>query len=282
MAPQNETGVVYGSGLTNGGSKTLRMDIYQTGQDCTALRPLVMIIHGGGFTRGSKTQSPWPDRARDAVARDYVAVSIDYRLIGDNPVVTAEFDPLRTDLINANQLPAWTNSNITVFATGVAAAVEDTVTALRYLQNNNPSDRCIDMTKIALWGGSAGAMTAMHTAYGLDEYSITFPQPGVVIDYWGSVFIDGMMSGNDAPFFIVHGEQDSVVDHQEALDLASEADSVGLKYAFYTVAGADHGYSTIDIKAPVVNGATLLGLTMNFIDAHLKGGTPVYETRTVN
>lgn len=280
-SPESEADVVYGSGLTNGGAKTLLMDIYQTGETCDTLRPLVLIIHGGAFARGSKTSSGWDDRARDAVGRGYVAASINYRLIGDNPVVSTEFDSLRRDLIATNVNPDWDGNSVQVFANAVAAAVEDGVTALRYLRDNSPEDRCIDMSKVAIWGGSAGSITAMHIGYGLDEYSIDFPTPSVIINYWGMVFQDGLMKANDAPLFILHGGDDDIVDIQEAIDLKSEADAVGVGAALYTVAGAGHGYSGINISTPLVNGKSLRTLTLDFLDAHLGDGTAVYETVTI-
>lgn len=286
MTPTNETDVVYGSGLTNGGSKTLVMDIYQTGQQCDALRPLVLIIHGGGFRRGSKTSTGWDDRARDAVARGYVAAAINYRLIPDDPVISAEFNPVLSDLITANVDQDWDNNSVAVFAGGITAAIEDTVTALRYLDNNSPEDRCIDMSKIALWGGSAGAITAMHVAYGLDAHSINFPQPDVVIDYWGMVFLDGMIDSSEAPLFILHGGADDLIDPQEARDLKAEADAMSVGASLYMVAGAGHGYSGISLQSQsqTVSGRTLLALTMDFLDAHLKSGAPapVYESVTIN
>ncbi|MCH9751514.1 MAG: alpha/beta hydrolase [Alphaproteobacteria bacterium] len=286
MTPVNETNVVYGSGLTNGGSKTLLMDIYQTGEECTALRPLVLLIHGGGFRQGSKTSSGWNERARDAVARGYVAAAINYRLIPDDPVISAEFDPVRTDLITANVDQDWDNNTVEVFAGGITAAVEDTVAALRYLESNSPADRCIDMSKIGIWGGSAGAITAMHVAYGLDTYSITYPKPAVVIDYWGMVFLDGMIGASEAPLFILHGGNDNLIDPQEARDLKTEADAIGVGASLYMVSGAGHGYSGISIESQgqSVNGKTLLELTLDFLDAHLKDGSPapVYESVTIN
>ncbi|NQY97372.1 MAG: alpha/beta hydrolase [Henriciella sp.] len=286
MTPTNETNVVYGTGLTDGGSENLLMDIYQTGQECTELRPLVLIIHGGGFRQGSKTSTGWDDRARDAVSRGYVAAAINYRLIPDDPVISAEFTPVLNELIAANVDQDWDDNTVADFAGGITAAIEDTVTALRYLDSNSPADRCIDMSRIGIWGGSAGAITAIHVAYNLDTFSITYPKPDVVIDYWGMAFLDGIIGPTEAPLFILHGGADDLIDPQEARDLKAEADSIGVGASIYMIAGAGHGYSGISIEsqAQAVNGVTLLDLTLNFLDAHLKTGAPapVYEDVTVN
>ncbi|MCR9079553.1 MAG: alpha/beta hydrolase [Hyphomonadaceae bacterium] len=280
-----ESDIVYAEGQTTVGSKPLLMDVYQVDEPCERLKPLVVIIHGGAFVRGSKTRSGWDERARDAARRGYVAAAINYRLIPDQPVISDEFVAVRDDLFEAKaDLPSNTHS-LEIYAGGIAAAIEDTVTALRFLGDSSPQDRCIDMSRIGLWGGSAGAIAAMHVAYGLDDYDIGFPKPDVVIDYWGMMFIDGMMRPSDAPLFILHGSADDRVAVKGAFDLKRQADAVDVDASLYIVDGAAHGYADISLNSEhqAVNGVTLLALTLNFLDAHLKDNAagPVYETVTI-
>ena len=163
-----ETNVVYAHGLTERGSVPLQMDIYRTDEACETLKPLVLIIHGGAFVRGSKESNGWDQRARDAARRGYVAAAIDYRLIPDAPVIAEEFEPVWADLFEAKaHLPSNTHS-LETYARGVTAAIEDTVSALRFLESDSPHDRCIDVSRIGVWGGSAGAIAAVHVAHGLD------------------------------------------------------------------------------------------------------------------
>lgn len=277
-----ESDVVYAEGKTRRGTKSLLLDVYQLDGPCETLRPLVIVIHGGAFVRGSKTQSQWDHRARDAARRGYVAAAINYRLIPDRPVISDEFMPVRAGLIEANtDLPSNRNS-LKTYANGITASIQDTVTALRFLVSNAPEERCIDASRIALWGGSAGAISAMHVAYGLDDYGISYPKPDVVIDYWGMMFQDGMMSEDDAPLFILHGGQDQRVATRGAYDLKAEADLIGLNAAMYIVEQAGHGYSGIRVYdwSQSVGDLRLLELTLNFLDAHLKDDAPapVYET----
>lgn len=281
-----EQNVVYAQGKTRRGSKPLLMDIYQLQEPCETLKPLVVIIHGGAWVRGSKTQSQWDIRAKDAARRGYVAAAINYRLIPDRPVISDEFLPVRAGLIEAKaDLPSRRNSRKN-YANGITASIEDTVTALRFLTSDAPEQRCIDTSRIGLWGGSAGGVAAMHVAYGLDEYGISIPQPDVVIDYWGMMFQDGMMDAQDAPLFILHGSEDQRVATQGAYDLKAEADAKGVGAAMYIVEGAGHGYSGIRIYdwSQAVNGLRLLELTLNFLDAHLKDDAPapVYESVIVD
>lgn len=47
----------------------------------------------------------------------------------------------------------------------------------------------------------------------------------------------------------------------------------------YTVIDGGHGINANDLT---VNGVTILDLTINFIEAHIVGGTPLYETTNVD
>lgn len=280
-----ETNVVYAHGLTERGSVPLQMDIYRTDEACETLKPLVLIIHGGAFVRGSKVSNGWDERARDAARRGYVAVAINYRLIPDAPVIAEEFEPVWEALFEAKaDLPSNTHA-LETYARGVTAAIEDTVTALRYLESDSPHDRCIDVSRIGVWGGSAGAIAAVHVAYGLEPYAISFPEPDVVISYWGMAFIEDLIQPGDAPIFMLHGRADDRVAVQGSLDLNAAADAASVVAALYLVEGAKHGYSGISIQSDEqsVRGRTLLDLTLEFLDAHLKeeAPPPVYETVSI-
>lgn len=280
-----EADLIYAQGLTETGSKPLAMDIYRSDESCDALKPLVLILHGGAFVRGSKRSNGWNMRAEDAARRGYVAAVINYRLIPDDPVIAEEFEPVWQDLVKAKaDLPSNTRP-LDVYARGVTAAIEDTVTALRFLYADAPHTRCMDMSRIAIWGGSAGAIAAVHVAYGLDPYNISYPAPDVVVSYWGMSFLDDQIQSGDAPVFLLHGRVDERVAVQGSLDLQSEATVAGVGAALYIVETAAHGYSGIDIQSAeqAVRGHTLLDLTLDFLDAHLKpdAPAPVYETVSI-
>ena len=63
----------------------------------------------------------------------------------------------------------------------------------------------------------------------------------------------------------VHGDQDQTVDYQSAVDIAAQADAVGVPYTFYTDVGGGHSVG-VD---RTVNGVTIMDLTLNFIEAIL-------------
>ncbi len=276
----SEIGVVYGTGQLEFSTADLLLDIYQPDGPCTELRPFVIGIHGGGFVGGSRNDSNWVANMEAAVARGFVGISIDYRLVGDAPLVGAEFLPIRDDFTAAGQALGLSETQLDVL-NAAAAAIEDAVTAIRWAEDN-AQDRCLDINRFAIWGSSAGAITALHVAHGLDEYFINRPDPLVAIDFWGRLLLDGLVDTNGPPIMIVHGTADqSQIYEDTALVLAAEAENVGVPFAFYTIEGGPHGFGTINPDRVQINGQAPLDVTLDFIEAHLLDGAPLYEVVTI-
>ena len=277
---ESENNIVYGTGLIQSGSANLLLDLYQPSGDCTENRPFVVGIHGGGFVGGSKLDPNWVQNMEAVAERGFAGMSINYRLDGVQPLVSAEFQPILDDLIvEANRLGASADEIERLNA--VVAAFEDTVTALEWAREN-ADERCLDINRFALWGSSAGATAALHVAHALDEYFIDRPDPLVVVDYWGRLLIDGQVDLSGPPIFIIHGTNDRTVDHDEtAVVMAAEAEALGLGYSFYSIEGGPHGFGTVNPDRVSINGQTPLSVTVDFIEDHLLGDNPLYETQTI-
>ena len=277
---EEELDIVYGTGLVTNSSVNLQLDLYQPSETCTEPRPFVIGIHGGGFTSGSRSVTPWVDNMRAVADRGFAGLSISYRLVGDSPVVSAEFQPVLDDfnrLADQHNLGQRQRDQLNA----AVAAFEDTVTAIEWAREN-ADERCLDPSRFALWGSSAGAITALHVAHALDDYFIDRPTPSVVVDYWGSLFLEGYIDADGPPIFILHGTADTTqVYTQTAVPLATEAEAAGLPFTFYTVENGPHGFGTADPSRVQINGQDPVDVTLDFIAAHLQGGTPLYEVQTV-
>lgn len=116
----------------------LKMDIYQPLADTLKHRPLVVLIHGGGFYIGSKQSVSERKLGIELSSRGYVVASINYRL---------GFKPLAKDI----ELSAY-------------RAVQDAHAALRYLSNHAAKLR-IDPEQIYVGGTSAGAVASLNVAF---------------------------------------------------------------------------------------------------------------------
>lgn len=106
------------------------------------------------------------------------------------------------------------------------------------------------------------------------------PKPDVMIDYWGRFIYGGLMDAGDPPLLILHGDQNDLVSYTFAQSIRTEAASESISYSLYTVAGARLSFGEVPVSSLTLDGKSLLQITYDFIDAHLKSGTPVYETIT--
>src|SRR6478609_5790762 len=130
--------LTYGSAPDlSGKTVTLTLDMYQPAGDTQTERPAIVLVHGGSYVGGASTDSGVVKLARAFAQTGYVAVSINYRLLGDKERCGQE-DPPSAVCVNA-----------------VLAAQHDTQAAIRWLRANASTYR-VDPTRIAVEGTSAG------------------------------------------------------------------------------------------------------------------------------
>jgi acetyl esterase/lipase len=212
--------VVYGSAAVRApepGSMDLVLDIYEpVGDGAPELRPALLAVHGGGFKGGDKAQSNFAALCRDFAARGYVCASINYRLQRDDPPTEGEDLQART----------------------IAAAIEDAGTALMWLHDNAGRYR-IDRGRVAVGGGSAGAITILFMVYqfGDEKYPVA-----AVLDLWGGLYdsVNAIRPG-DPPVVIVHGTEDELVPIKLAHDIVRRTAEVGVACEPLLLEGVGHG-----------------------------------------
>ena len=171
--------VVYGQGQVNKpapGKFDLLLDLYRPVTKSRQRRPAVVLIHGGSFMTGVRNDSSMVQIGRALAARGVVVASIDYRLLAQDPVNSARVAPLTTALGGSP------------FARAVIASLDDTLAAIDWLRANASRYR-IDLKRLGLVGSSAGAITANHVAYLLDDYGVKAPRVRFVGDLWGAILL---------------------------------------------------------------------------------------------
>jgi hypothetical protein len=136
--------VTYGANLDyTGANYVLQMDIYEPSGDTLSQRPLIIFAHGGSFIAGDKANGDQVDLCRHFAERGYVTATINYRLGIEFPITAAT----ATD--------------------AVYRAVQDMKAAIRFFRKDAASTNTyrIDPSVIIIGGTSAGAFTALQTAY---------------------------------------------------------------------------------------------------------------------
>lgn len=262
--------IQYGQGATASGDIDLFLDLYAPDEACDTNRPTVVFVHGGGFTSGNKSGGNISAIAEEITARGINLVSIQYRLDPQDPLPSQAFVDVVDDIVSQSGGNAGDER-----LDAIAAAFEDTVSALNFLEANQ-DNLCVDTSRLAYWGSSAGAFTVLQVGYGLNQFGIARPEPEVVVDYWGGLFRDSDLEMGEAPFFVIHGTSDATVDFAEAQQITNRADVVAVPFALYTVNGAGHGFGATGTFTNTVDGQTLLERTVDFVEAHLTNGTPIY------
>lgn len=206
--------IVYGEAvdIPTGAPRELALDLYEPTGDTAASRPVLLFVHGGGFVSGDKSAGR---RWAEAFAkRGWVSVSIGYRL-----------------------------SQGDVMTVGMPAAVSDARQAVAWLQAHADAYR-LDVSRIAIGGSSAGAITSLFLAY----TDLAKPDPvapagvAAVMDLWGGLYgREDEMTAGEPPLVIVHGTEDAVVPFRLAEALRDRAAAVGIPHAFHPLEGVGHG-----------------------------------------
>lgn len=147
---QAEADLWYGNAIRfNGATDSLRLNLFKPAGDGQVERPLVIAIHGGGFSAGNRGEM---DQFCNTLASmGWSCATISYRL---GFYGTGLLDP-----------PYAYDPNEVRRAT--YRAMQDTKGAIRYLKGRSAQDST-STNKVLLVGFSAGAFTAMHAAY-LDQ-----------------------------------------------------------------------------------------------------------------
>jgi len=234
--------VVYCVGAVDSGLSTadLLLDLYEPAGTVDKM-PGLVLVHGGGFLTGSKSQAEMEEIAEAFAAAGWVVGSIDYRLLGDGPVAPPTYMPFGDGRDKARH-----------------AAVVDTKCAIRWMRSR-PELRVVPDQVFALGASSGGfAVVAAATSTGFvsdlpGQPLLPAQHPGPsdalagIVDLWGAALADDLDAG-DPPMAIVHGTADATIPFSFSQDLADAADAAGTPHELVPLVGEDHAAfsATID------------------------------------
>lgn len=202
----------------NGVLQKHRLDVYMPEGDVATARPVILWIHGGGFTFGNdKTQKYIVEMASRFARMGYVGVSVDYRL------------------------RAKPREN---FSSTVSEAVEDALKGLDWIRKNSESLR-IDPEKIIVAGGSAGGMIAVTLCINDVSGSVRHNKTGIraLVNLWGSPDMESIpldIDQGDPPAVIVHGAEDALVPLVNSEKLAAALAMKNVPHELVVIPGAGH------------------------------------------
>lgn len=244
-------------------------------------RPAIVIIHGGGFTGGSRAGWRQVALAEFFASRGWVAFSIDYRVAGDKGTVPQQWVD---SVFSAGMDPGPLAQSLAIYP-----AHRDAKAALRWV-SAHAEDYGINMDYLTVGGGSAGAITSVGVSVTdpadfTEELSVSEDSTlsttnlgeeyhvRTILDFWGSrVSVDllqAVYGGNrfdpgDPALFIAHGTEDQVVPYINALLLQATWDNIGAPHVLHTLQGAGHAAWDASVDDADGNPQSLYGLAFDF------------------
>jgi acetyl esterase/lipase len=216
-----------------------KVDVYKP-RDGKGKRPAVVIIHGGGWTGGTKEAmvAQW---VLPYVEKGFVAANVEYRLAK---------------------------------AATAPAAVEDVLAAARWLVSN-ASKYGVDKKRIVVTGGSAGGHLSLMA--GMTPGSAKLGKPvkvAAVVNFYGITDVSDQLSGENMrkyavtwlpeqpgryelarrvspmtyvrrglpPVLTLHGDQDQTVPYEHGVKLTKALRDTGVDAELITVPKGRHGF----------------------------------------
>jgi len=259
-----DTAIVYAQGLSHetlnspvSEAMPLLLDVYVP-QGAGDNRPAIVIIHGGGFTGGSRSGWRQVELAEYFASRGWVAFSIDYRVLGDKGTVPQQWVD---SVMSTDAAPSSMGQSIAIYP-----AHRDAKAALRWVAAH-AEDYGMNMDYLTVGGGSAGGITSVGVSVTdpedfRDELT-TAADPTLatthldqdyevhtILDFWGSQVSVSLLQGvygvnrfdaGDPPLFIAHGTEDATVPYINALLLQSTWNNIGVPHVLHTLQGEGHG-----------------------------------------
>jgi len=264
--------------------QSLDLDVYIPAFDRVLNRPLIIYVHGGGFSGGSRNEPGIQSFCKSLARHGYVVSSISYRLTRKG-----------TETAFGCNCPAIDKLN--TFNKAVEDLQDATFFLIKYREKLG-----IDPQKIILSGSSAGAETVLNAAYqppycyGLDSGPVSYAG---VISMAGAIPDTSRIFNESAiPSLLFHGTCDNLVPYATAshhycnesqagylvlhgaYTIAEKLKKLGTPFWLYTYCNAGHEIAGKPMKD---NFNEILDFCFNFVvNKGSEQKTSVMKTGTIN
>lgn len=239
-------------GIGQDTSSDRTLDLYIPGDNANNKLPVLIFIHGGGFSGGDKMTKSNREFCMKIASHGYAVVSINYYL-------TLKHEKVSGASCSGNMakgLPA--NGFHPKLQEAIRNASEDTQLALKWIKNNANKYK-LDQTKVAISGGSAGGMTALYTAYVSNQKIL--PIKGVV-NLWGGLENAGLIKKGAAPLLTYHGDLDKLIHVDYAYAIKRRMDEIGNQAVLHIMEGKGHARYDLITKEKIPEIADFLKATL--------------------
>ncbi len=262
-------------GLTYGPNERNDLDLFLPKDDGKSLRPAVVVIHGGAWRSGDKRQLR--NLAEAFARRGYVAAAINYRL--------APKWSYPAQLDDCQRAVRWLRKNAKEFRVdpkrfGAAGASAGGHLALLLGTREVRDDSDPELK------GISSKVQCVLSIFGptdfTDERYVQASRNPVagraLVDFLGKPYDEASevwkeaspihhVSPDDAPTFIIHGDQDLLVPLDQSVKFAEAMKKVGVEVQLVVIKGMGHGPTTPEQREEFMRA---VGQALEFFDKHLK------------
>ncbi|MEW5938055.1 MAG: alpha/beta hydrolase [Chloroflexota bacterium] len=251
----------------------LRLDLYYPTSG-NAPWPAVLYVHGGGWVGGDKSTTHIADEVEALRAAGYIVTSVDYRL-APRYAFPAQIVDLKCSVrflrahaaelqLDPEHIGAWGTSAGGHLVSLLGLADESAGWDVgEYKEQSSEVQAVVDMF------GPTDLMHAMDEADGVKRMLILFGGVKPTWNMLASASPVTHVSPGDAPFLIIHGEEDAVITPQQSIRLYQRLTSSAVPANLILVAHAGHGLAAVG-GDPKPSHAEIIQSMIAFFDRYLK------------
>ncbi len=282
--PHGVTGIADVTYSVVSGFRPLTLDLYLPASKAEGGLPVIIYVHGGGWTGGHTRHSGafenWPGVLASIAHRGYVVASLNYRLSAEAPSPAAEHDVksairwLRVSSsrfgIDAQRIGIWGGS-----AGGQLAALAGTscrVAALEPPTADAATSAMSDCVQaVVTWYGVFDFSPLVQTTTATPATRYLGCEPGRCSDE--AVALASAIrhiDRSDPPFLLIHGALDKTVAASQSEKFHAALSAHGVKSQLLVLPDVDHSF--VGSSEELTRAASLRALraTTDFFDATLR------------
>ncbi|SFB82337.1 Acetyl esterase/lipase [Parapedobacter composti] len=212
------------------------LDLYLPVDKQGVKKPVILFIHGGGFSGGDKSalEGFW----RNLATKGFAVISANYRLYLKHHKASggSASENMAQGLRPDGKFHPALQKAVTIAASDAAKVLE------WITENGEAFD--LDAQRVAVSGGSAGAMTVLHLAYASAQTALPV---GAVINMWGGLQDTSVINAGAPPMLTFHGDKDKLIHVDYAYAIDERMKAVGVLSELYILEGKGHAiYNVIN------------------------------------
>ena len=226
----------------------LLLDVYSPSQR-EQPRPAVLLVHGGGFISGSRTDADIVAAARHLAQSGYVAFAVDYRLVDltqPGPAWPAPLDDVQRAVrwVRAHAATYGVNPE-RIGAYGISAGA-GLAAHLGVRESPEPTgdDLAAFSSRVSCVVALAGPMDGTIPSVNPSDADVAQALLGGTVAQAPAVYRDASpvthIDAASAPFLVVHGARDTVVPVAHARRLVAALREAGIAVDYVEVPEAGH------------------------------------------